>query len=141
MPELKAVTDPIRRNALRQLIRRGRVGDLLEFSRAVHAEMDAVLSAGREGISTIGTRLYVTTFPCHYCARHLVSAGVDEVQFIEPYPKSQALGLHADAIQLEATNWTPPSQGGTKVLFPPICWCCAEIVSACLFKGPRTQAR
>ena len=100
-------------------IRKGRVGDLIEFSRAVHAEMDAVLSAGREGISTIGTRLYVTTFPCHYCARHLVSAGVDEVQFIEPYPKSQALGLHADAIQLEATDWLPPSQGGTKVLFRP----------------------
>jgi deoxycytidylate deaminase len=119
VPELKAITDPIRRNSIRQLIRRGRVGDLLEFSRAVHAEMDAVLSAGREGISTIGTRLYVTTFPCHYCARHLVSAGVDEVQFIEPYPKSQALGLHADAIQLEATGWLPPSRGGMKVLFRP----------------------
>ena len=114
VPELKAVTDPIRRNALRMQIRKGRVGDLIEFSRAVHAEMDAVLSAGREGISQIGTRLYVTTFPCHYCARHLVSAGVDEVQFIEPYPKSQALGLHADAIQLEATDWLPPSQGSTE---------------------------
>lgn len=63
-------------------VRDGRVGDLLEFSRAVHAEMDALLSAGRKGASTVGTRLFVTTFPCHYCARHIVSAGVDEVQFI-----------------------------------------------------------
>ncbi len=96
VPELSAVIDPIRRNILRQLIRKGRLGDLIEFSRAVHAEMDAVLSAGREGISTIGTRLYVTTFPCHYCARHLVSAlpttlrtDVSDCQFGSPSYCSQ----------------------------------------------------
>ena len=75
------------------------IGSLLEFSRAVHAEMDALLSASRQGISPVGTRLFVTTYPCHYCARHLVAAGVDEVQYVEPYPKSQALDLHDDAIQ------------------------------------------
>jgi deoxycytidylate deaminase len=118
IPELN-VLDPIRRNALKAEIRRGRVGDILEFSRAVHAEMDAVLSAGRSGTSTKATRLYVTTFPCHYCARHIVSAGIDKVEFIEPYPKSQALGLHADAIAVEPTDWLPPSEGGHKVLFTP----------------------
>jgi deoxycytidylate deaminase len=133
IPELKAL-DAIRRNALREEIRRGGVGDLLEFSRAVHAEMDAVLSAGREGTSTIGTRLFVTTFPCHYCARHIVSAGVDEVQFIEPYPKSLALGLHADAIQLEATEWKPPSAGGTKVLFRPFVGVAPRLYRRAFFK-------
>lgn len=100
-----------RADALKR-IRDGRVGDLLEFSRAVHAEMDALLSAGRMGASTTATRLFVTTFPCHYCARHIVSAGVDEVQFIEPYPKSQALTLHKDSIQFEigSDGWAPPSE-------------------------------
>lgn len=70
--------------------------------------MDALLSAGREGVSTIGTRLFVTTFPCHYCARHIVSAGVYEVQFIEPYPKSLALSLHDDAIVAVEKGWVPP---------------------------------
>jgi len=122
------------REALLARIRDGRVGDLLEFSRAVHAEMDALLSAGRKGASTVGTRLFVTTFPCHYCARHIVSAGVDEVQFIEPYPKSQALTLHKDSIQFEkgAKRWIAPSspqwreeskraweQGSPHVLFRP----------------------
>lgn len=117
IPELKRL-DPIRKNKLRAEMKDGRVGDLLEFSRAVHAEMDAILSAGRKGVSTIGTRLFVTTFPCHYCARSLVAAGVDEVQYIEPYPKSQALALHADAITVDAKGWLPPSQtGGKKVLF------------------------
>ena len=99
-----------------------RIGELLEFSRAVHAEMDALLSAARQGISTMGTRLFVTTFPCHNCARHIVSAGVDEVQFIEPYLKSRAIPLHGDAITLSPVSWTPPSKAGAnhcKVLFRP----------------------
>lgn len=103
--------DPEHHEGLMTTLRDGRIGDLLEFSRAVHAEMDALLSAGRKGASTVGSRLFVTTFPCHYCARHIVSAGVDEVQFIEPYPKSQALTLHKDSIQLEkgAKLWRAPS--------------------------------
>ncbi len=102
-------------------IRNSRIGELLEFSRAVHAEMDALLEAGRKGVSTIGARVFVTTFPCHYCARHLVSAGVDEVQYIEPYPKSKAFTLHGDSIQNElgTGDWKPPSEGGDRVLFKP----------------------
>jgi hypothetical protein len=68
----------------------------------------------------------VTTFPCHYCARHVVSAGVDEVQFIEPYPKSRALKLHGDAITTTVAEWVAPSGQSNKtpgaprkVLFRP----------------------
>lgn len=100
------------RATLKEELRRSRIGGLLEFSRAVHAEMDALLSAARKGISTIGCRLFVTTFPCHYCARHIVASGVDEVQYIEPYPKSKALELHSDSIAISAQGWTPPSTPG-----------------------------
>lgn len=112
----------VAKDELRAKIRRTRVGSLLEFSRAVHAEMDALLSVARQGISTLGTRIFVTTFPCHYCARHLVSAGVDEVQFIEPYPKSLALDLHADSITTNRQNWVRPSKNfgqSGQVLFRP----------------------
>lgn len=105
IPELESVAD---KAALRRTLRKTAVGQLIEFSRAVHAEMDALMSAGREGVSTSGTRLFVTTFPCHYCARHIVSAGVHEVQFIEPYPKSLALSLHKDAITVDASRWRAP---------------------------------
>jgi deoxycytidylate deaminase len=104
---------------LRKLLKDGRVGDTIEFSRAVHAEMDALISAARSGASTAGTRLFVTTYPCHYCARHIISAGVDEVQYIEPYFKSLAARLHSDAIQQRLTDWKPPSDGGRSVLFRP----------------------
>lgn len=105
IPVLQGVEDQV---ALKRSLRKTAVGQLIEFSRAVHAEMDALMSAGRDGVSTRGTRLFVTTFPCHYCARHIVSAGVHEVQFIEPYPKSLALNLHRDAITVDASGWTAP---------------------------------
>jgi len=117
------------REDLQKTIRGTRVGGLLEFSRAVHAEMDALLSAARQGVSTVATRVFVTTFPCHYCARHIVGAGVDEVQFIEPYPKSLATDLHSDAITTNREAWRRPSEclqvgaasesGSPRVLFRP----------------------
>ncbi len=107
------------RSKLNTVLRSSRIGGLLEFSRAIHAEMDALLTAARSGVSPVGSRAFVTTFPCHYCARHLVSAGVDEVQYIEPYPKSLAQRLHDDAITNQSVGWKPPSCGGDKVLFRP----------------------
>lgn len=84
--------------------------DLLEFSRAVHAEMDAITSAARNGRSLLGAKMFVTTFPCHYCARHIVASGIHEVQYIEPYPKSRALSLHEDSITSEYVDWVAPGQ-------------------------------
>ena len=101
--------DAPRRALLARRLRRSRLGHLVEFSRSVHAEMDALISAARRGVSTVGTRLFVTTFPCHNCARHIVAAGVDEVQFIEPYLKSKALALHDDSITLPRPGWVAPS--------------------------------
>jgi len=75
------------------------VPDLIEFSRAVHAEMDALISLSRGGGgSTAGGTLYTTTFPCHNCARHIVAAGIEKVYYIEPYEKSLAIDSHSDSI-------------------------------------------
>lgn len=73
--------------------------NLIEFSRSVHAEMEAIVSVARAGKgTTVGSTLYTTTFPCHSCARHIVAAGITKVVFIEPYSKSLALDLHNDSI-------------------------------------------
>lgn len=106
IPELNGVVF----TELKKKLKSTGIGRLLEFSRAVHAEMDALLSAARKGASPVGGKLFVTTFPCHYCARHIVSAGIDEVQYIEPYPKSLAFDLHGDAIEKSKNGWLPPSE-------------------------------
>ena len=117
IPQLRDAPD---HDAIHKVLTKTSLGRLLEYSRAVHAEMDAILSAAREGSSTVGAKLFVTTFPCHYCARHIVSAGIDEVQFIEPYPKSRAFELHGDAIERVYAKWyKEPPEKPSKVLFRP----------------------
>ncbi|MFL6246136.1 MAG: deaminase [Thermoanaerobaculia bacterium] len=82
----------------RAAFRKSRVMNLLEFGRTAHAEMEAVLAASRIGASVRDATVYTTTFPCHECARLIVTAGIRRVVYIEPYPKSRALELHRDAI-------------------------------------------
>jgi deoxycytidylate deaminase len=72
--------------------------DITEYGRAVHAEMEALLTASRNGVAVRGGTLFTTTFPCHNCTKHLITAGIKEVIYIEPYPKSFATKLHADSI-------------------------------------------
>jgi len=89
---------------IREAIRQTDVKNLIEFSRAVHAEMDAIISVARGGKSgLVGGTLYCTTFPCHSCARHIVASGIRRTVYIEPYPKSLAKELHEDAITTKDT--------------------------------------
>lgn len=63
--------------------------------------MDALLTCARSGVSPVGGILYTTTFPCNNCTRHIISAGIQRVVYIEPYAKSRAEELHEDAIVVE----------------------------------------
>lgn len=87
---------------LSPLIKQTRYMQLIEFVRAVHAEMGALLDAASRGVAVKGCTMYVTTFPCHECARNIIAAGIDRVVYIEPYAKSLALELHANALQLDS---------------------------------------
>jgi deoxycytidylate deaminase len=81
-----------------------RLMNLTEFGRSVHAEMEAIVAAGRTGTPVCGADLYTTTFPCHNCAKHIVCSGIARVVYIEPYPKSMAAELHDDSISLNGTR-------------------------------------
>ncbi|MER9457048.1 deaminase [Mesorhizobium sp. M0478] len=75
--------------------------DALEYGRIVHAEMSAISVAARLGVAVKGGTLHCTTFPCHMCAKHIIASGIERVVFLEPYPKSLAFDLHADALLVE----------------------------------------
>jgi deoxycytidylate deaminase len=87
--------------AYQQRLKASRVMNLTEFTRAVHAEMEALCAAVRIGTSVKGATLYTTTFPCHNCTKHIVAAGIKRVVYIEPYPKSMAYELHRDSINID----------------------------------------
>jgi deoxycytidylate deaminase len=92
------------------------IGDITEFGRSVHAEMDAITTCARTGVPVAGATLFTTTMPCHNCTRHIVAAGIRRVVYIEPYPKSQAGALHGDAICLAPCG---ESDSAKKIPFEP----------------------
>lgn len=89
--------------------------DIIEYGRIIHAEMNAITDAARKGIALQGSTLFCTTFPCHLCAKHIISSGIDRVVYIEPYPKSYASDLYRDDIILERSERLVPG----KVHFDP----------------------
>jgi deoxycytidylate deaminase len=95
------VAEGVAAEQLLKLISASPIDDLIEFVRAVHAEMAAIADAAKRGISVAGHVLYVTTFPCHHCARHIVATGLGRVVYIAPYAKSLAGELHGDAICID----------------------------------------
>lgn len=88
------------------------IGDLTEYGRVVHGEMEALLTCARNNISCRGATLYATTFPCHNCAKHIIAAGIKRVVYIEPYPKSKAFKFYPNEI-------TDSKADGEKVVFEP----------------------
>ena len=93
--------DNSKREHLKDVLKSSKISDLTEFGRVVHAEMEALLSCGRAGISTTDSVLYCTTFPCHNCAKHIIDAGIKRVVYVEPYPKSRALEFHSESTYLK----------------------------------------
>lgn len=78
-----------------------RVTSIVEFGRIVHAEMSAITEAARRGVSVKNATLYCTTFPCHMCARHVISSGIRRVVYVEPYPKSMAKDLYSGLLDVD----------------------------------------
>ena len=78
--------------------------DIGEFSRPVHAEMAALIDSAQRGVAVDGQTMYVTTFPCHNCAKHIIAAGLRRVVYLEPYPKSRASDLYGEEIVLDPVD-------------------------------------
>ena len=51
-----------------------------KYNFVVHAELNAILNAG--GKSLVGSRIFVSLFPCHECAKAIIQSGVKEVVYL-----------------------------------------------------------
>ncbi len=60
-------------------------GEQLDKCRGVHAEVNAVLNAGRSGRSVIGMTMYATNYPCKDCANTLANSGIGKVVHLDTY--------------------------------------------------------
>lgn len=60
-------------------------GKLLDMCKALHAEEVALLKLAGRGLQKGRLALYATTQPCNLCSNKIVSTGISEVVFDEPY--------------------------------------------------------
>jgi len=68
-------------------------GEGHEWCTAVHAEMNALIQAGK---ASRGGTLYVNAFPCKICARMIVNAGIRRVVISGEYTDKDGLTILSD---------------------------------------------
>lgn len=59
--------------------------ELVTKPEVIHAELNCVMKAAREGISVVDSVIYVTLSPCMRCAAMLKQAGVRMVMYKDEY--------------------------------------------------------
>ncbi|MFI5845855.1 hypothetical protein ACIA8K_39740 [Catenuloplanes sp. NPDC051500] len=96
MQRLETDPDRLVNDLLDGTLASSQIREITEFQLPVHAEMSALLDALRTGGVIEGAKLYVTAYPCHGCAKHLLALGID-VCYLEPYAKSRATAMYGVA--------------------------------------------
>jgi dCMP deaminase len=67
--------------------------DLVTKPEVIHAELNCIMKAAREGVSCIGATVYVTLSPCIQCSAMLVQAGVKRVVYKQQYRDDSGVEL------------------------------------------------
>lgn len=70
--------------------------DLVTKPEVIHAELNCIMKAAREGVSCIGATVYVTFSPCIQCSAMLVQAGVKRVVYMQQYRDVTGIELLQD---------------------------------------------
>ena len=75
--------------------------------RSIHAEINAITQAAKNGAAIAGADVYVTHSPCIQCLKVLVNTGVRRVFYERPY-KLDTLGWLLDQASVELVQVIPP---------------------------------
>lgn len=70
-----------------------KTGDCVTKPCVVHAELNCVMKAAKEGVSVKGSTVYVTHSPCVQCAAMLIQAGVKRVVYRSVYKNTEGIDL------------------------------------------------
>lgn len=68
-------------------------GELVTKPEVLHAELNCILKAAREGVSVRESTVYVTLSPCVQCAAMLAQSGVKRVVYEQLYRNTEGLDL------------------------------------------------
>ena len=89
------------------------VGHMMENGHCVatiHAEVNAIIQAARNGVNIDGSTLYVTASPCWNCFKQCANAGVRRIYYGEFYRDERIFGVAETlGIELVHLECPPPS--------------------------------
>ena len=54
-------------------------------SEVLHAELNCLMKAAKEGVCVTGSTLYVTLSPCMQCSAMMLQAGIKRIVYLEEY--------------------------------------------------------
>ena len=57
----------------------------------IHAEMNALIWAAREGISINGATIYVTLEPCSDCSKNIIASGIKRIVYDKAYEHTNSI--------------------------------------------------
>lgn len=63
----------------------------------IHAELNCIMKAAREGVSCIASTVYVTLSPCVQCSAMMIQAGVKRLVYKTPYRDTSGIMLLKNA--------------------------------------------
>ena len=61
------------------------MGELVTKPEVIHAELNCILKAAKEGVSIVGGTLYVSLSPCLPCSAMIKQSGIKRVVYLEEY--------------------------------------------------------
>ena len=74
-----------------------------KYPYVIHAEMNAISNANRNGVDCNGADIYLTLSPCHDCIKLLIQHGIKNVYYLKEYKDidlTKQIVENADGIQL-----------------------------------------
>ena len=74
-----------------------------KYPYVIHAEMNAISNANRNGVDCNGADIYLTLSPCHDCIKLLIQHGIKNVYYLKEYKDidlTKQIVENTDGIQL-----------------------------------------
>jgi len=60
-------------------------GEKLWMCMGAHAEINAIVQCALYGVSTVGSTMYCTNFPCSFCLKAIINAQIKTLYYLEDY--------------------------------------------------------
>jgi dCMP deaminase len=60
----------------------------------IHAEINAIIDMAKRGVNPVGATIYITTAPCHNCAKLLIASKIKRVVYKSPYDLENIKNIH-----------------------------------------------